>query len=539
MTFASFAFLAFAVVVLLLYYLLPRKWQWGFLLAASWLFYAQSGILSLFLLWTVTLITFLFGKRLGRMLEREAAWIEQHRAVLGKEERKAHKAKEKKKRTRVLACGLILILCILFADKLAETVLLPSIAMPQRLSFLLQKINHPWGTPTIGGTFLSVMGISYYIFMAAGYLIDVSRGKTTAAKQYFRLSLFLCFFPQTVQGPIGRYEELSAQLFAPHSPRWDNLSRGFLRILWGFFKKLVIADALAPVIGQLTGDSYTGGYVLLTAILYTAQIYGDFTGGIDITIGLAEMMGITLSENFIHPFSSLSLKEYWNRWHITMGAWFTDYLFYPLSVSRPMQKLSKYSREKLGAKVGKRIPVYLATAVTWFATGIWHGLHPNFIVWGMLNCVILLLSQECEPLYRRLHAKFPRLKKSAPYRCFCRARTFFLVGLIRLFDVYTDVPTTFAKIGSIFCVFNYRTVFTSLLSFDLSLSEILLLLFAVLIVWTVARIGEKKDLRSILCNRPFAYTAVCVALVFVILLFGAYGMGYDASQFIYGGAKFK
>lgn len=542
MAFASLSFLAFLCVVLCLYYLVPRKWQWGFLLVASFCFYALSGVLSLAVLLVVTLLTFLFGKRLSRMQEREAAFLEANRASMTKEERKKSKAEWKKRRDRVLFAALVTVFGVLLADKLAERFLMPVCAdlMPAPVMLLLQRINLPFVKPTLGNAFLSVMGISYFVFMAAGYLIDVNRGKVRAEKNFFRLSLFLTFFPQTVQGPIGRFSELEEQLFAPHRAAWEPISRGFLRMLWGFFKKLVIADAIAPVIGKLTGGvEYTGGFVLLAAVLYTAQIYGDFTGGIDITIGIAEMMGIRLSENFRHPFSSVSLKEYWNRWHITMGAWFTDYLFYPLSVSKPMQKLSKKSREKFGNPIGRRVPVYLATALTWFATGVWHGLRWNFIVWAMLNCAVLLISQECEPWYRRFHARFPGAKEHPVYRAFCRGRTFLLVGFLRLFDIYADVPTTFARIGSVFCVFNFGTVAGSLFSLGVSMPAFLAFLAAVAIVWTVSKAGEKHDVRSVLTARPAAYAAVCALLVFVILVFGAYGMGYDASQFIYGGAKFK
>ena len=163
-----------------------------------------------------------------------------------------------------------------------------------------------------------------------------------------------------------------------------NLKFGLQRMLWGYFKKLVIADRILIAIKTMVGDTqtYTGAYVFLLIILYSIEIYADFTGGIDITIGLAESLGIRVAENFNRPFSSVSTKEYWNRWHITMGSWFTDYVFNPLSVSKPMLKLSKVTRAKLGNGFGKRISVYLATIVTWFLTGLWHGAAWNFIVWG-------------------------------------------------------------------------------------------------------------------------------------------------------------
>ena len=268
--------------------------------------------------------------------------------------------------------------------------------------------------------------------------------------------------------------------------------------------------------------------------MYSAEIYGDFTGGIDITIGLSEMMGIRLAENFDRPFSSRSTKEYWRRWHITMGAWFTDYVFYPLSVSTSMQKLSKWSRKTLGEKIGKRVPVYLATVVTWFLTGLWHGAGLNFIVWGLLNCLVILVSQELQPLYNRFGARFPRLVASKPWEKWQMLRTFLLMGLIRSLDCYRDVPLTFRLWGSMLTAFNWGELFRGgLTSFGLSWADWGVILGGVLIIWIVSRLGKDKPVRERLAERPVLLCAALCALTVVILLFGAYGIGYDASQFIY------
>jgi D-alanyl-lipoteichoic acid acyltransferase DltB (MBOAT superfamily) len=269
-------------------------------------------------------------------------------------------------------------------------------------------------------------------------------------------------------------------------------------------------------------------------LLYSIEIYADFTGGIDITIGLAESMGIKLKENFNHPFSSRSTKEYWNRWHITMGSWFTDYVFYPLSVTKPMMKLSKWSRAHLGNAVGKRLPVYLATAVTWFLTGLWHGAAWNFIVWGMLNCLVILVSQELEPLYRRFRNKFPKLTASYAYHCFEACRTFLLMGLIRSLDCYANVGLTFRMWLSMFNKFDLADCFgEKLLDLGLDIKDYVIIAVAVALVAVVAKVSEKKDVREWLYGKTLLSWALSGALLIAIILFGAYGIGYDASQFIY------
>ena len=380
------------------------------------------------------------------------------------------------------------------------------------------------------------LGISFFVFQSTGYLIDVYRGKTFAEKNPAKLALFVSFFPQLAQGPISRHPDLAAELYVPHSFKAKNLKFGLQRILWGYFKKLVIADRVLIVIKAMLADTstYNGIYVVLLILLYSVEIYADFTGGIDITIGIAETMGIRLKENFNHPFSSRSTKEYWNRWHITMGSWFTDYVFYPLSVTKPMMKLSKWGRTHLGNAVGKRLPVYLATAITWFLTGLWHGAAWNFIVWGMLNCVVILISQELEPLYRRFRERFPKLTASYGYHCFEATRTFLLMGLIRSLDCYADVGLTFRMWFSIFTRQNISKCFGGqIFELGLEVKDYVILALAVLVVAVVAKLSQNRDIREWLYGKTALSWTLSGLLLIAILLFGAYGIGYDASQFIY------
>ena len=264
------------------------------------------------------------------------------------------------------------------------------------------------GEPISFKNMILPMGISFYTFMAVGYLVDVYRGKYPAKKGLFSFALFISFFPQVIQGPISRFDDVSDDMWADHKFDRRAVSFGLQRILWGFFKKLVIADRILTAVNMIIHDpaTYDGIYVFLGMMFYALELYADFTGGIDITIGTAELFGIHLKENFHRPYFSKNIAEYWRRWHITMGTWFTDYIFYPISVSEPMLKFNKFARKHFGEYIGKRMPVYTASAVVWFATGIWHGAAWNFIVWGMMNFVVLMISQELEPCYKRFHKHF-------------------------------------------------------------------------------------------------------------------------------------
>ena len=530
MSFTSFEFLCFLALTVLLYYLIPKKLQWVLLLVASFVFYAFAGGFYLPYILLTIISSYVVSKLIKRNADREKVYIQNNKENLDKEQRKAYKAQEKKKRFSILIVGLVINFGML--------------AVLKYTGFALTNINsilHVFGSDkaiTIPDLLLP-LGISFYVFQTTGYLIDVYREKTQAETNIFKLALFVSFFPQLLQGPISRHSDLANQLFEKHQCKWDNISAGLLRIAYGYFKKLIIADTIMIAISKIIGapETYTGIYVIFLIIAYSIQIYADFTGGIDITIGIAEMLGIKLRENFDHPFASKSTKEYWNRWHITMGSWFTDYVFYPLSICKPMQKLSKWSRSKLGNALGKRIPVYLATIVTWFLTGLWHGASWNFIVWGLLNCLVILVSQELTPLYTRFHKAFPRLSSSKGWDIFAKSRTFLLMGTIRILDCYRDVPQTFRNIGTIFYRFDtYNEFFTGgVKALGLGLPEYLLLAVGILAVYVISKfqVANGISLRHRISRSP-ALTFLCLAiLIFVILIFGSYGLGYNASQFIY------
>ena len=519
MLFTSLGFVIFVAVLLVAYYLVPKKIQWMLLLAASYFFYSFSGIENFAFIIATTLSCFFVARAMEKKRVKEDEYVALNKESMDKESRKAYRAAEKKKRRRLLIAGLVFNFGILAVFKYTAFAL-------GNINSLLDLFGiKEMSIPSL----LLPMGISFFIFQSTGYLIDVYRGKTYAEKNVAKLALFVSFFPQMVQGPISRHADLAPQLCVPRQFDARNVKFGIQRILWGYFKKLVIADRIFVAIRFLTNNTteYTGVYTFVLIILYSIEIYADFTGGIDITIGIAEAMGIKVTENFKRPFSSTSTKEYWNRWHITMGSWFTDYVFYPLSVSKPMMKLSKASRKRLGAVVGKRVPVYLATAITWFLTGLWHGAAWNFIVWGMLNCLVILVSQEFEPLYRRFRGRFPKLTASYGYHCFAVTRTFLLMGLIRSLDCYANVGRTFRMWGSMFTNFNWGSCFSGdILNIGLDIKDYIIIAVAVALIFTVTKLSSKRDLREWLLGKTVLSWALSCAMVIVILLFGVYGTGY-------------
>lgn len=524
MLFTSYEFIGFVAVLLLAYYIIPQKFQWMLLLAFSCIFYYVANPIYLLYIFTTIISTYLIACKMEKHSDKQSICKDMTR-----EEKKAFKKQQKKIRLRWLVGCLILNIGILIAVKY--------------LNFILENVNAVLYATGFAKTdqpfFVSLalpMGISFYTFQAIGYLVDVYRGTIHAEKNPFKLALFISFFPQLIQGPISRFGDLAKTLYTPHAFDGKVVSFGLQRVLWGYFKKLVVADRLLAGVTTIISDidTYNGAYAFVGMLFYTVQLYADFTGGIDITIGIAQALGITVQENFRRPYFSKSLKEYWRRWHISMCNWFRDYIFYPVSSSKALINFSKFSRKHFGDAIGKRLPVYISSFIVWFTTGIWHGASWNFIVWGLANFVVLMISQELEPLYAKFHNRF-HLENKFIYRLFQVGRTFILVCCLNMFDCYSSVADTFRAFTSMLCASNWQILWNGeLLQLGLSLLDYGILAVAIIILISVSLAQRKGMVREQIASRPYPVRfAIWFGMFLMILLMGAYGVGYDSSQFIY------
>ena len=526
MLFTSYEFLGFLAVLFLLYYVLPKRCQRPLLLIGSYVFYFIAGPAFLFYILVTTASTWFAARRIGDNLTRQSAYLREHKAELDRDAKKAYKEGEKRVRRKwVIACLLVN---------------LGILAVVKYTNFVISNIN---GVLSLfGGEGLSFvklalpLGISFYTFQAVGYLIDVYRGTVPAERSLPRFALFISFFPQLIQGPISRYGDLSRTLYQEHSFDGKQVSFGLQRMLWGYFKKMVVADRVLAAVMTIVGgpEEYRGAYILAGMVFYTLQLYADFTGGIDITIGIAQVLGITVQENFIRPYFSKSLKEYWRRWHVSMSSWFRDYLFYPVSTSKWMQKFTRFAKARLGEKAGRRLPVYLSMFVVWFATGVWHGASWNFITWGLANWVVLMASEELEPLYAKFHQRFA-VNGKFWYRLFQVGRTFLLVCILNLFDCYSSLSLTFGAFASVFTAGNWSVLWDgSLMALGLSALDYGILAAGVALMLLVSLSQRGGSVREKIARKPYAVRfVVWYGLFLAVLLMGAYGIGYDASQFIY------
>ncbi len=525
MSITSYYFLLFAGALLILYYLTPKKAQWILLLAASYAFYAFSGIRYLGYILATTLCTYVASRKMGGLKDYQEAFFRENKDILDREDKKLYKASVKKRQRAWLILALVFNFGILAVIKYGN--------------FVVSNISALFGAPNDAFFRLALpLGISFYTFQTTGYLIDLYRGEYREEKNFFRLSLFVSFFPQLIQGPISRFGALSKELYAGHDFDGRQVAFGLQRMLYGFFKKLVIADRIMAGLATISGDpaTYTGTYAFVGMIFYAIDLYMDFSGGIDIVIGFSQALGITLPENFKRPYFAVSLKDYWHRWHITLCNWFKDYVFYPISTSPKLLARAKKLKTAGHAGLARRITVYIGNLAVWLFTGIWHGAAWNFIIWGLLNGGFLLLSQEMEPLYRKLYARFPKLPESRVFHIVRVVRTFLFVSLLCMFDYYANASVTLHAMAGMVTEFDLAVFFNgSLLSLGLSAVDYGILLLSLCLVFFISLQQE----RGISVREKIAAQAgpvrvlVWYGLFLCVLLFGAYGIGYDASQFIY------
>lgn len=522
MQLVSYRFLFFLLILFAVYYITPRRAQWTVLLAASCVFYASGGTGGLTYLFCSVLSTWILALWIGRLTGQGRSFVKE-RGLSG-DEKRAYNASVKKKQRALMLAGVVFNFGIL--------------AVLKYTNFFLGNVNAAlsgagYEFPYVD--WLLPLGISYYTFQSMGYLIDVYHRKYEPERNPFRFALFVSFFPQMTQGPVSRFDELSGQLFAGHEFEWNTVRAGLVRILWGYFKKLAVADRIAPAVAVISGNpaEYQGAYVWAGMLLYTLMMYGDFTGGIDIALGVAELFGVKLPENFDRPFLSRSLSEFWRRWHMSLMRWFREYIFFPVSTSRASRKCSDVMRRLFGKGAGRRAPLYLASITVWFITGIWHGASWNFVSWGLANCAALLISQELSPLYKRFRKRFAWTETGA-YRAFETVRTFIVFSMLEMFEYY-PFPAVFSMFGSmLFRLSSGSLPDGRLMEMGLSAGDWFIAGLSVILMIAAVFVGRKAGARAWLFERPAWLRFLLIyGLFLVVIVFGAYGRGYDAGQFIY------
>ncbi|MCH5203621.1 MAG: MBOAT family protein [Oscillospiraceae bacterium] len=490
MTFVSGFFLIFVAVIVVYYYAVKPQNQWIVVLVGSLIFCLVGG-------WQVLAYPVFIG-----IIVYCAAWVIE-----------ATDKKEKKKRKFFVAFSAVTLVAALSVIKLSQF--------------------FEWTTVN----FIFPIGLSYYTFSAISYVADVYWRKDTAEKNYFKLLAFLIYFPKILQGPISRHRLLAPQMFKGQAFSYKNITFGAQLVLWGFFKKIVLADRLVTVVNTVFAnhDNYGGAIIFVTAMLSAVQMYADFSGCMDIAAGISQMLGLELDKNFDHPFFSKTVAEFWRRWHISLGTWFKDYVYMPVAVSPKMIKFTNWIRTHIGKTVSRAISTIIPLAITWILTGLWHGTGMNYIVWGLYwgTLIILsaLLSKKLEALSKALHIN----TESSSYKFFQMARTFSIVCVSRIIVTPGDLAVSGRMLGKIFTDLRpWELVDGYIYSLGLNSYEFNLALICIVILWVVDYLQTKIKIREKIAGWNVVFRSVFYsAAILGVLTFGLWGPAYDAASFVY------
>ena len=494
MLFNSAEFLIFFPVVTLIYFLIPQKIKWVWLLLASYYFYMCWNPRYALLMAASTLITYLSGILIGR-------------AGKNPDQKKA----EKNKRLTVAAS---------FLSNLGILVFF------KYFGFLTDTANtllNFFGKSAVVPRFDVVLpvGISFYTFQALSYTMDVYRGEIEPEKNPFRYALFVSFFPQLVAGPIERSKNLLHQLHEEHYFSLPRAKRGLQLMLWGFFQKLVIADRAAILVNQVYNHytDYGGVELLLATVLFALQIYCDFSSYTDIARGAAEVMGFSLMKNFEEPYFAKTIAQFWRDWHISLSGWFRDYLYIPLG----------------GNKRGQ-VRKYLNIMIVFLASGLWHGANWTFVIWGFLHGFYQVAGGATLAARKRISALLGIDRNTHAYHLFQRMITFSLVCFGWIFFRANSVSDAFGIVRKIFCEWNPWVLSgDGLTALGLSGADLNILIFAAAILFLVSTMHYYQiQIRAAFAkNHLILRWLVLYAAIFFILIFGIYGPGFSESQFIY------
>lgn len=532
MAYTSLGFLAFLALVILIYYLVPKKYQWVVLLTASYTFYLFSGVEQLAFILGTTAVTYVSALIMQKMRDAYKAELASIGADITREKKQELKKKVGDKIRVVQFASVLTVLLVL--------------AVVKYLNFAIENVNtlftffkYDASVPLVN--IIVPLGISFYTFQAMGYLIDIGRGRYAAEKHFGKLALFLSFFPSIVQGPINRYSDLGVQINKEHDFDYDNLKFGAQLMLWGFFKKMVIADRAAPVVSAIFSENYAeynGSVYFFGMLMYALQIYCDFSGGIDIARGAAQTLGINLPNNFERPYFSTSVADYWRRWHATLGAWMREYVFYPVMLSKPLTKISKALRKAGKAKLAKLVPSVVTPFVVFFLIGIWHGANWKYVAFGLYNATIVAGSVALAPYFKKAIEKLNINTEAFSWKLFTIVRTFLVLGISKILVKSPSLTAAFHIIKGIFTDVDLDFVFGldgKIFTLGIDEKNMFVLFVAVLILMGASILQEKgMKIRETLAqqNIVFRWAIYFIALI-IVLVFGIYGPAYNAADFIY------
>ena len=502
---ADYLFL-FLPAALIVYQLAPRRIRWMVLLCFSLLFYLKASKLLTLIMAGSALIT-----------HYTALWISRQ--------------SEKKNKKRILTGGILVLLCILLYLKYYNFFVFNWNTLSEKTGILSSLSTR---------NLLLPLGISFYTLQAIGYMADVYWKKIPAQTDPLKTLLFLCFFPQIMEGPICAYSRTAEDLFKGDPLRPENLSDGCVRIFWGLFKKIIVADRLYVLVTTVFDNykNFHGSLIAVAAIAYTVQLYMEFSGCMDIVIGSGRLFGVSLPENFRQPFFAVDAADFWRRWHMTLGVWFRTYIFFPVSVSPLVKKWNRSARKRFGKNTARLVTLAACLFPVWACNGLWHGARWTYIFYGMYYFVILFLTAAFDPVRDGFLKKRNIDKEAGWYKAIRIIKTWVIIFVGELFFRADTMTQGIQMFRSMFDRFSFSQLTSEMwLALGLDRADYLAVAAGCLVSLIVAVVNE-KELTGGAGLRKFSLPArwcIYYALIISVVVFGAYGAGYTPVDLIYAG----
>lgn len=491
MSIISFKFIILAISTYIACLIVPKKHRWIILLLSSMVFYYFAGKRAMITMLALSV----FSYAVGRVIEKLPV--------------------DSRKRKAVLVAGIVIVIGWLAA------------------------VKYIMATGWYNRFIVVPLGASYVSFSVLSYFTDIYWERDTSDRNIFKHILYVMFFPKISQGPITRHNKTLPILISGGDMSYQNLSFGTQRILYGLFKKIVLADRLAMITTAVFSDleSYSGWLLTVTTVLAAFELYFDFSGYMDIILGFSQTLGLEIDENFKNPFFSRSAAEFWRRWHITLGSWFKNYIYTPVVMSQSVKKLGKSVKHRVGKKAGNNIMKIIALLAVWLLTGLWHGTGINYILWGLMWGIIIIISTVLEDKYERLNDILHIDTTTVSWRLFQYTRTFFIfctgILLTRVQSLHE------LKIAVLrFTNMEPWTMFDgTIFNTGITYQDINVLIIGIILIIAVECLSERYgSVRMLIQKQGIVFRwCVWIAMLIFVVIFGHYGPGYDSSVFIYQG----
>ena len=486
MIFNSVGYLIFLPIVLLIYFIVPNKIKWIVLLTASYYFYMSWNPKYILLLLFFTVFNYL----MALMIE---------------------KCKKNKQKKMILIICITINLTILFIFKYYNFFI-------ENLNLLLSELGVNGGNKLIN--IILPMGISFYTFQTMSYVIDVYKNKIRAEKRIGIFALFVSFFPQLVAGPIERTDNLLPQFYEKKTFNYIDVTIGLKLMLWGFFKKIVIADRIAVIANTVYNNpyNYSGLPLIIATIAFGIQIYCDFSGYSDIAIGTARIMGFKLVQNFNRPYFSKSISEFWRRWHISLSSWFRDYIYIPLGGNRKGQ-----------------VRAYANLFITFLISGLWHGANWTFVIWGALHGLYLVIGKITKPIRKKVINKLNINTKSLIFKVLSIFTTNCFVMFAWIFFRANSIDDAMYIVKNLFVNFqltlNLRNIIATLFNLGLNNVDTIVIVLSLIILLIVSLIERKGSWVYLIQKKPLIFRFSIYYILIIYVIFFMFYIGN--SQFIY------